>query len=175
MQPQEMSPGNDVVTIPAPVLTVVATSAGVAEERRAGRFRKKGRRRSPGMSIFWGISGASMLGAAGFVLLTLYQQYDNSVTELQRDLKHFNESCAGLMRKDDFTNKTKNQWDMILKLEKELNEKSERIVLLEHQLKSREEDDRELVREVQRLRERVAAVEGRQSALQPGTATHPER
>src|SRR5262249_25371338 len=98
---------------------------------------------------------------------TLYQQYDNSVTELERDLKHFNESCAGLVRKDDLSNRTKTQWEAIQKLDKALNEKSERISLLEHEAKIHEQQDRELWHEGQRLRGRLAAIEGKTSVLAP--------
>src|SRR5262249_37338239 len=136
------------VSLPAPVLTVVTAEPRSPEERRrAGRWPPRRRKRSAGMSIFWGISGGSLLGATGFVLLTLYQQYDNSVTELQRDLKHFNESCAGLMRKDEFSNRNKTQWEALQKLEKSLNEKSERVTVLEHEVKLREEEGHEMVRE----------------------------
>jgi len=154
-------------------MTVVAAESAAEQRRRLGLRSPKRRQRSPGMSIFWGISGGSLLGAAGFVLLTLYQQYDNSVTELERDLKHFNESCAGLVRKDEFSNRTKTQWEALQKLDKSLNEKSERISLLEHEAKVHEQQDRELAREVQRLRERLAAMEGKTSVLAPVSHSEP--
>lgn len=156
-----------------PVTFVGSEHHSAEERRRLGLRMPKRRKRSPGMSIFWGISGGSLIGAVGFVLLTLYQQYDNSVTELERDLKHFNESCAGLIRKEDFSNRTKSQWEAIQKLDKALSEKSERISVLEHEVKTHIEQDRELAREVQRLRERLAAVEGKQSMMIPASHSEP--
>jgi hypothetical protein len=154
-------------------VTIVTADSNPEQRRGPGLRSGKRRKRSPGMSIFWGISGGSLLGAAGFVLLTLYQQYDNSVTELERDLKHFNESCAGLVRKEELSNRTKTQWEAIQKLDKTLNEKSERISLLEHEAKFHEQQDRELLREVQRLRERLAAIEGKTSVLAPISHAEP--
>ena len=78
--------------------------------------------------------------------LTLYQQYNDSVVELQdADLKHFNTTCADLVKKDDFNGRSKTFWNRIEKLEKGLSEKSERVVLLEHLLKDNEEERKELV------------------------------
>jgi len=114
-------------------------------------------------SLFWGISGGSILGALGFVALTFYQQYNDSIVELQRDLKHFNTTCADLVKKDDLSHRFKTCWTMVEKLDKTLGEKSERLALMEHLLKNSEDERKEQAHEVQRLRERLAGVEARQS------------
>lgn len=143
----------------------VVTTETVATEVRQAQRRSKRPKKNRGVSWFWGISGGGILGAVGFVALTLYQQYNDSVVELHRDLKHFNMTCAELVKKDEFANRTRAFWNRMEKLEKAVSDKSERVLLLEHVLKESEEDRKQLNREVQLLRERLAMVEGKQTAL----------
>ena len=121
-----------------------------------------------GFTLFWGISGGSILGALGFVALTLYQQYNDSVVELQRSLKHFNTTCADLVKKDDFNGRAKTFWNRIEKLEKGLSGNSRRVcgvagAPVEEQRRGTQgtRPRRPL------LRERLATVEGRQSVMMP--------
>src|SRR4051794_5606496 len=56
--------------------------------------------RGKGRSFMWlGLSG-SLLSALGFVALSLFEQYNHSVNELQRDLKHFNEQSGEFVKKE---------------------------------------------------------------------------
>jgi hypothetical protein len=150
----------------------IVTAETVATEVPRGPRRLKSPKKQRGRSWLWGISGGGILGALGFVALTFYQQYNDSVVEMQRDLKHFNTTCAELVKKDEFANRTKVFWGRMEKLEKAVSDKSERLLLLEHLLKENEEERKQLSHEVQRLRERLATVEGKQSAV---TATPSRR
>lgn len=141
---------------------VVTSKTGATDRRPLEPIRKK---RSN--SLFWGISGGSILGAVGFVGLTLYQQYNDSIVELQRDLKHFNTTCADLVKKDDLGHRFKMFWTTVEKLDNNMKEKAERLALMEHLLKNSEDERKEQTRELQRLRERLAAVEARQSMTLP--------
>jgi len=145
--------------------TVITADPAVDMRREVRRGRRP--KKNAGLTLFWGISGGSAIGAVGFVLLTLYQQYDNSVTELQRDVKHFNESCADLVKKEEIKGRFKTFWELMDKQGKELNEKSQRLTLLEHDLTTREEERKQLAIEVQRLRERMARLEGQQAPRSP--------
>src|SRR6516165_5262271 len=44
------------------------------------------------LSLFWKISGGTILSVSGFVAMLLFEQYNNSLAELRNDLKHFNET-----------------------------------------------------------------------------------
>ncbi len=155
---------------PAPMVVTMSGPPVVYGTPRGPRRRKK-----QGISWVWGISGGGVLSALGFVALTLYQQYNDSVNELQRDLKHFNTASTELVRKDEFHNRMAPLWGQIQKLEKQLIEKSERLLLVEHELKLSQEDRREQIRELQHLRERLASLEGQQSPGRRAGADAPSR
>lgn len=151
---------SDAASVAQPTLIAMSQPASAYSNGASGRRRRPSKQ---GVSWLWGISGGGVLSALGFVALTLYQQYNDGINELQRDLKHFNTASTELVRKEEFHNRLSPLWGQMQKLEKQLNEKSERLVLLEHQLKTTEEIRKEQTRELQRLRERLAALEGRQN------------
>jgi hypothetical protein len=122
-------------------------------------------------SWFWGVSGGSILSVLGFLALTLYQQYNDSLTELRNDLKRFNITCGDLVKKDEMHNRMTHLYTKLKELGDNHADGKSHLMLVEHQLKVSEEERRELMHEVQRLRERLAAVEGRQSvAATPASA-----
>jgi hypothetical protein len=115
----------------------------------------RGRRRT---ALLWSIGG-TVFSAVGFILLALFEQYNDSLSELRHDLKHFNESSADLVKKEhmhSFMSHIKNCY-------KELQEAKASRKLLERELKASESDRRDLTHELQQLRERLASVEGRQA------------
>jgi septal ring factor EnvC (AmiA/AmiB activator) len=124
-------------------------------ERRASSVHKRRR-----LTLVWGIAG-SLLSAAGFVVLSLFEQYNDSLNELRRDLKHFNESSADLVKKDSLQKLR----DKVKECMLELRDSSVQRLQLERELHESEAERKELNRELQMLRERLASVEGRQSAL----------
>lgn len=116
------------------------------------------------LAWLWGISGGSILSVFGFVALTLYQQYNDSLTELRNDLKRFHITCGDLVKKDEMHNRMTHVYTKVKELSDNSSDGKSHLMLMEHQMKVSEEERRELTHEVQRLRERLAAVEGRQSA-----------
>src|SRR5438045_2895195 len=65
-----------------------------------GHFPASSSLKGKGRSAFiWGISG-TVLSAAGFIAMALFEQYNDSLNELRRDLKHFNETSAELVKKE---------------------------------------------------------------------------
>src|SRR5262249_8514397 len=119
-------------------------------------FLPHGRRRT---ALLWSIGG-TIFSAVGFILLALFEQYNDSLSELRHDLKHFNESSGDLVKKESmhrFMSHIKNCY-------KELHEAQASRKLRERELRASEADRRELTHEPQQLRERLASVEGRQAA-----------
>jgi septal ring factor EnvC (AmiA/AmiB activator) len=111
------------------------------------------------LALLWAASG-SILSAVGFLAVTLFEMYNDRVNELERDLKHFNESCATLVKKDD-----------LQRLRDHLRERNQQFqtaetarTQLEREWQAGQVQLHEMTNEVQRLRERLAAVEGRLSA-----------
>jgi hypothetical protein len=130
-----------------------------------------------GATLLWGISGGTVLSVAGFVALTMYQQYTDSFNELRNDLKHLNQTTSEHAKREEVSNRMSKLWTAMKDTNKEVQSAREsfaaqgnRLDLLEQQLKSSQEDRRELLHEVQRLRERLARFEGRQipAATPPG-------
>jgi hypothetical protein len=130
-------------------------------------------------TLLWGISGGTILSAVGFVALALFEQYNDSINELQRDLKHFNEVSADHVKKEDLRHRMSNVMEALkvlhatdANLTKELHganlaatARDARLIQLEQEMKRMEDERRDLVKELQRLRERLAMVEGRQAAI----------
>jgi len=117
--------------------------------------KKKGR-----LALAWGISG-TVLSALGFLGVTLYQQYTDSLNELRRDLNHFHEASAELVKKESL----RKCREKLAECLKELRDSAALRTRVERDLHASEEERKETLRELQRVRERLAAVEGRQSAI----------
>jgi len=119
-------------------------------------FLGRGRRRT---ALLWSVGG-TIFSAVGFIALALFEQYNDSLSELRHDLKHFNEMSADLVKKESmrrFVTNIKNCY-------RELQEAKASRKLIERELRESETDRRELMHELQQLRERLASVEGRQAA-----------
>jgi hypothetical protein len=103
----------------------------------------------------------------GFIALALFEQYNDSLNELRNDLKHFHLTCSDLVKKEELRNRMHSTWTCLRDLQAgklATAQRETRIVQMERQMKAVEEERKELVRELQRLRERLASVEGRQAA-----------
>lgn len=163
---------SDVVIANADRATSLAAAApGIqvhSVETRASSLQKRRR-----LTLIWGICG-SVLSALGFVGMSLFEQYNDSLNELRRDLKHFNEASADLVKKDSLQKLRDKLKDVMI----ELRDSSVLRLQLERELHESETERKELNRELQLLRERLASVEGRQSAIPvvaPRTAPDPAR
>jgi septal ring factor EnvC (AmiA/AmiB activator) len=111
-------------------------------------------------ALFWGISGGTILSIVGFIAMLLFEQYNDSLTELRNDLKHFNEISGDLVKKE----RLRRCIDHLKKCIEELQQAKAARARVERELQNSENERKELTRELQRLHERVAAVEGRQAA-----------
>jgi hypothetical protein len=140
-----------VASSPPPQPHLAYPPEGLAVEAHATK--RKGR------AFLWGLSG-TVLSAVGFIGLTLFEQYNHSLNELQRDLKHFNEASADLVKKESLHR----CYDHLKESFKELQASNVTRTHLERELEASQRDRHELTRELQLLRERLAAVEGRQAA-----------
>jgi hypothetical protein len=116
---------------------------------------RKGKR----TALIWGISG-TVLSAAGWIALMLFEQYNASLAELRGDLKNFNEARAELVKKESLRKMVEHVKDCY----KELQAAATARELMDRELKASEKTRRALARELQKVRERLAAVEGRQAA-----------
>jgi hypothetical protein len=120
-------------------------------------------------AVVWGVAG-TVLSTLGFIAWALFEQYNNSLNELQRDLKHFNEASADLVKKDSLQRCYTKLADCIKELQASTNAREQ----LVRELETAQKAQRELERELQHVRERLATVEGRQAAT-PVVVTLPAK
>ncbi len=141
-----------------------------------------------GIPVFWRIFGGTLISIFALVIITAYTQFSGSITdirseiarinesrgdlvkkhevnELRGDVNRLNEGRGDLIKKDEFNGRVLEVWNGIRELQAAnlmTTALKERFSLLEQQLKASEDERKELTRELQKLRERLAAVEGRQ-------------
>ena len=115
------------------------------------------------ISLFWRVFGGTILSIGALVAITVYQSFASSLTDLRSGISHVNEVQANLATKDDLNTKATALWTASKDVTAQTADLKTRTALLETQLRSAEEDRKELTREVQSLREQVHALELRQS------------
>jgi hypothetical protein len=108
--------------------------------------------------LLWGI-GSGVLSVVGFVCLALFEQYNQSLGELRSDLKHFNETSGEFVKKETLQRFRERAHGML----KELQSAHALRDRLHQELRASEKARDETARELQRIRERLAFVEGHQT------------
>jgi hypothetical protein len=144
-----------------------ANTAAVAEALRHGAAAGTAAKGEDRISLFWRIFGGTLLSIAALVVVTVYQQFSNSLFEVRNDMIRLNESRADLIKKDEFNTRMTSVWSSMKDLQATTTAVTgmrERSALLEQQLKTAEDERKEMGRQLQQLRERLAVVEGRVKA-----------
>jgi hypothetical protein len=122
------------------------------------------------ISLFWRIFGGTILSIVALVVITAYQSVSNSIVDLRNSISHLNEMKADFVKKDENAASRTRTWDRITEIQKEaaaanasaqqsLTALQEKSVARDQQLKQIEDERKELLKEVQSLRERVARIE----------------
>jgi hypothetical protein len=115
------------------------------------------------LPLFWRVFGGTLLSIAALVVVTVYQQFSNSLFELRNDMIHLNEARADLLKKDDFNTRLTSVWNSIKDLQTAqatVTGLRERAALLEQHLKDAETDRKEMTHKMDQLRDRIAVLEG---------------
>jgi hypothetical protein len=126
-----------------------------------------------GISLFGCVLGGILLSIAALVVVALYQQLTSSAKDLRNDVARLKEARADLIKKDEFNARMNTVWNGLNDAKAAgvgVAAVREKQALQEQQLRHADEQRRELIRELQLLRERVATLEGRGSGLRPTTA-----
>ena len=109
--------------------------------------------------LLWGMGG-TILSAVGFIGLALFEQYNSMLSELRSDMKHFNETSGEYVKKESLQRFR----DQVKERMKEVSEFRAARTQFEQELKASEKAREEMARELQRMRERMAFLEGRHTA-----------
>ena len=150
----------------------VTHTAHVGQNGQVGRspaaplFTKLRRRRA----LLWGIV-STVLSAIGFIGLALFEQYNGMLSELRADLKHFNETSSDYVKNDRF----QKCWEMMKELSKDVGATKASADQLERELKVSTRLCEDQAKELQRLRERLAYLEGFRAARPNAISALPER
>lgn len=148
------------------------------------------------VSWFWKIFGGTILSIVALVIVTAYTQVSSSLTDLRRDLNQMQEVRADFLKKDEFSSRLTTLWNVIKELQNAqnalatLNERAKLLdVQLDKQVRTGEDDRRELVRRldeqrrafadeqkdfqrrIESLTERMASLEGRSAGSSLPKAT----
>jgi hypothetical protein len=123
----------------------------------------KGRKRR---AILWGIT-STVLSAIGLIGLALFEQYNGMLSELRSDLRHFNETSSDFVRKD----RLQKCWDTMKECSRAMDALTAAKEQLEREVAAGERSRMELTKEMQRLRERLAYLEGMKMAKPSGSFT----
>jgi chromosome segregation ATPase len=136
-------------------------------EHRAGAASPKGEER---MSVFWRVFGGTLLSIAALVVITVYNQFNTTLTDLRKELNQLYENRAELLRKDEFSNRLNSVWNSLKELQganQKLAALNERAKLLDQQLerqtKNADDDRKDLCR---RLDEQRKAGEAERQEMQ---------
>jgi DNA repair exonuclease SbcCD ATPase subunit len=164
-QTSEEYQDKDTMTQRGPAITLLAAEAlcGSANGSRAAEPPAKGDER---MSMFWRVFGGTLLSIAALVVVTLYQQFSGSINELRADILRLNESRGDLVKQDELNTRMAPVWNGLSDAKSggaALAALREKQAQQEQQLKQLDDERKDLLRDVQQLRERVAKLEGRDS------------
>jgi hypothetical protein len=109
--------------------------------------------------MLWGLGG-SVLSVLGFVAWGLFEQYNGCLAELRGDLKRFNEVSDTFVKKESMQRLREQVRGHMKEMQAVAALKSR----FESELRASEKAREEIGRELLRLRERLAFVEGQRSA-----------
>ena len=146
-----------------------ASGAGAAPEKE----------KEEKVSVFWRVFGGTILSIVALAVVTLYNQMSASIGEvrnelgylnkdLRKDMARLSEGHADLVKKDEFGTRMRSVWDSLKELRSDntvVTALKERTGVLEQQIRTADEERKELVRELQKLREARAADEERKELV----------
>jgi septal ring factor EnvC (AmiA/AmiB activator) len=126
------------------------------------------------ISMFWRIFGGSILSIGAMLGVTVYQQMNNTISDLRAAVTHVQESQADVVKKDDLTGKCTTMWTALTTQSSQAAEARTRQVQLEDQLRASQVAQKELLDKLERLSERMAKLEGEHSVLPPFSGNKPQ-
>ncbi|MCC6418610.1 MAG: hypothetical protein IT429_10280 [Gemmataceae bacterium] len=121
------------------------------------------------ISVFWRVFGGTLLSIGALVVITLYNQFSSSMTDMRREVNQLHEKRAELLRKDEFTPRIQSIWTNL----KEIQQTSQGLVTLtektrvldqqlDRQARNAEDDRKEVQRKLEE--QRRAAEDDRKEA-----------
>ncbi len=114
------------------------------------------------ISIFWRVFGGTLLSIAALVVMTVYQQFSNSLNELRNNMNRLHETHVDMVKKEDYNARSTSIWNAINQVKDEVPTQKTRVTQLEVLVQGLQQERKELSQQVQMLREKLVAIEARQ-------------
>jgi hypothetical protein len=127
------------------------------------------------ISVFWRVFGGTLLSIAALVCMTIYQQFSASLTDLRAGINHLNEFYADVVKKDELKTHSNAIWTSLKELGNDVLPLKTQTTVIQGQLQAIEQERKDLAREVQQLRERLATLEGHHTGLSSVKASCPDQ
>ncbi|MFO0808319.1 MAG: hypothetical protein U0746_06825 [Gemmataceae bacterium] len=116
------------------------------------------------ISLFWRVFGGTILSITALIVINAYQSLGANIHELRSDLSRLRESAGDFIKKDDFNARHATMWTSLREaqqLSAPITALTGKVVALEQQIATAEVERRELIKELQAFRERLAKLEGK--------------
>jgi septal ring factor EnvC (AmiA/AmiB activator) len=116
------------------------------------------------ISAFWRIFGGTVLSVVTLIILTAFQQLSGSLSDMRSKIDQLTENNAKLVGKEEFSNRMSRFWDNVKGTTAEVPALKAQVAAQEALLREAEKERKELCKEVQALRERLAGLEAHHAA-----------
>jgi hypothetical protein len=149
------------VHLPNAALVTAETLRGSANYVLPSPLAAKSEEKLP---LFWRVFGGTMLSIAALICITVYQQFNNSLIDLRKEINAQHEARADLVKKDELNSRMTPLWSSLKETQAangEIAALKERCTMLQDQLKAMDTDRKQLTGEIQQLRDRLVLLEGR--------------
>jgi len=106
-----------------------------------------------------------MLSICALACITVYQQFNNGISDLRKDWANEHEARTDLVKKDELNSRLTPLWTGVKDAHamiSEITALKERCTMLQEQLKTAENDRKSLGAELQQMRDRLVRLEARQ-------------
>jgi polyhydroxyalkanoate synthesis regulator phasin len=117
------------------------------------------------VSLVWRIFGGSIISVCALVVIQAYQVLNAGLIELRSDQSRMRELATDFVKKGDMSDRTNQLWTRVQELHNvaaQVTVATNKLALVEQQLTAAETERKELAKELNALRERLAKLEGAQ-------------
>jgi hypothetical protein len=149
-----------------------------AETLRAGDTppkRKDGEKAEEKISVFWRVFGGTILSITALSVISAYQSLANGIHEVRTDLGRIRDGNGEFVKQSEFNTRTTSIWNGIRDAQAvapSVTVLGNKAAMLETHLAAAESERREMLHEMQHLRERLAKLEGAQEVKPAAARVH---
>ncbi len=99
-------------------------TATALHNAQSGSARNHASDEQGGISVFWRVFGGTIVSIAALAGITIYNSFNNQISELRNEIHKLNEARAELIKKDEFSSRVNSYSDRVLQLQTQNNEQN---------------------------------------------------